>query len=118
LAASIDEIASLDWTNDVTEARLRRQQRLLGAEGAAKRVQVTSNRREDTQQISQEDEPMRKRVAIELVEKSGIGVGKQGDQSVRNMAVVLTTFQDLTILLVSENGLEGKGLMQLAKSGW
>jgi ferritin-like protein len=58
---------------------------------------------------------MPKRVAIELVEKSGIDVAKLLELLVANAAAELTTFYYYTILRVNLIGLEGEGLKQIAE---
>lgn len=58
---------------------------------------------------------MPRRVAIELVERAGIDVGKLLEMLVRNAAAELTTFYYYTILRVNLIGLEGEGLKQIAE---
>src|SRR5438105_11467805 len=58
---------------------------------------------------------MPKRVAIELVERAGIDVGKLLELLVANAAAELTTFYYYTILRVNLIGLEGEGLKQIAE---
>src|SRR6266542_83602 len=58
---------------------------------------------------------MPKRVAVELVERAGIDIGKLVDMLVRNAAAELTTFYYYTILRVNLIGLEGEGLKQIAE---
>jgi ferritin-like protein len=60
---------------------------------------------------------MPKRVAIELVERAGIDVGKLLERLVRNVAPGLTTLYSCTILRVNLIGLEGAGLKQIAGDG-
>jgi len=58
---------------------------------------------------------MPKRVAVELVERAGIDIGKLVNMLVRNAAAELTTFYYYTILRVNLIGLEGEGLKQIAE---
>jgi ferritin-like protein len=58
---------------------------------------------------------MPKRVAVELVERAGVDIGKLVEMLVRNAAAELTTFYYYTILRVNLIGKEGEGLKQIAE---